>query len=466
MLARLLPAQHDSEFNKLTGEGLRLTEAGSFDTAETLLLAAIDRATKVYGKEFYYAQAHWHLGSMYEKHGVMPKAFKAYSEAYAVWLGSLGAAHTKTMEANQKRAQVWDTHFAQMSGNIVEMAEGGDTGAAERFLTDSLLWGIGLEGKGPVLAEAAFLIGGHYEKGGQYKKAYFAYNKAWHALKKDLGEDDPKSGAAKEKWQQMWGASYPGKEKLELSGLPFTGFHFGRRAISFPQGTMGVLLRDNDGNSFLFESPFSSVPFGLTVDGNLFGVHDSDMWWPWKSMFWANTYLYWSVRAGYSYVPKSEQGTGLSHIFELGADFGAMHVFSKSFFIEAGVKTVPLAMTYTLLADVQVQPTVFSQGIVSGEVQLFMNKFFVGASPYLRTGVFLKRNEGTFWRLDFSACQQLHFIYSRALRAVPLIDGAAVSDDYFNVPDDDVYFNGRPINKKDFHLRGLQFNIGLTFVFR
>lgn len=288
----------------------------------------------------------------------------------------------------------------------------------------------------------------HFNKGNT-NKAFKTYRKGTFAYLRYGNFYNPYYIESIANFNKLKETRYKGEENRNISGSPHLGFHYSLKKFNFPSGNIGVLVADLNGENYLYETPFSTV-WAHTIDLNLIGWYDNFAWYPFRSGFAANTYIFFSIRVGYTFMPNNPiNNSGVSHLFELiGVDGGFKHIVGKSFFFEYGAKLVPFAGMYTNLGNIYFDRlhTMPSGNFVSGANSLLV-QYFIGAQPYARAGFLLKK-ESPILSIDFTAGYNYNFTYASS-RATSL-DNTTLT------------MNGLPVNKKTFNTGGFQFGAGVT----
>jgi hypothetical protein len=250
------------------------------------------------------------------------------------------------------------------------------------------------------------------------------------------------------------------KEMIDLDGWPFSGFHYSTRKVNWPSGIIGMRLRDEQGGEFIHEGLFNAPETGHFFEINAFGAIFNDVIFPpvyrTPTVFRSNSYLYWNMRVAYTFVPFGPTNQGVSHMVEMGVDVAVRYNAFKRWYAEAGVKMLPLGMTYHDLGAIPIS--------ASHASTLYANQFYVGASPFFRTGIYGNRNGDNLYSIDFTIGRQMPLVYGCWL--VPELW-------YFDEPvrqqfnrRTDILMNGTTFTRKTMPLGGMHAGLGITFYFR
>jgi hypothetical protein len=311
-----------------------------------------------------------------------------------------------------------------------------------------------------MLSSLYFELGEQYENRKRWLKSYRALTESVFISKKLIHLDTITLNKRIAKQSEAFKRTYRGNPKLDLDGWPASSFHLTQRKLSFPNGMIGVALPDDNGNDIVYETPFAINNNSLYhIDFNVFGVQDNSIFSPFKNPFFENLYGFYSVRTSLGLMPGNRGAYGFTFIADFGLDGGLMFVPSKYFYVEMGIKTAPLAMTYT---DLGIIPT--DRHAIPGtddfisSISIDQNQYYIGAHPYFRTGIFLKKKEPTI-SIDLTIGYHFTHTYARSFRGEYSGTGA------IDLNREQFLMNGRPIQNNTFSLDGRMIGLGVKFIF-
>jgi hypothetical protein len=246
--------------------------------------------------------------------------------------------------------------------------------------------------------------------------------------------------------------------KPEIWGGVFLRGQIANRNFKWLQNDLYVAFNGEDWES----APHKvSAPFernGIRFDANLFGIYDNDGPGFTTSKFRANTYVFYSMRVSYTFMPKTEMADA-GHQFEIGFDGGARYFFTKWLHAEVGLQTNPLAMGYSGLSRTQFPEITMPNGMQVDGVDISLFQMYVGIIPYARVGVYASKRIS----LDVSYGTNINWVYFQNNAAFPTYQGFFLDTDAVDIKPRNVLMDGRQLKNRDISLNGRQIGFSLTY---
>lgn len=251
-----------------------------------------------------------------------------------------------------------------------------------------------------------------------------------------------------------------GEQRLDIETAPEFSFHIGQRDFQFPTGDIGITIPTVNGEKVLHTTHFETNQKAYTLDFNVIRLSDNMLFIPFKNPFRENTYGFFSIRGGFVLMPNNENGQGFSFLADFGMDGGFIHVPHKRLALEFGVKAVPFAMSYSYFAEIYTSHIMPSGNTEMLTIDFAQNQFFVAASPYLKTSIFLTKPEKyPLLAIDFSLGFHFTHTYNRWLQFF------VSNDETLDLSRDDFVFNGEIVRNNTFSLNGRFSGVGLRWIF-
>lgn len=245
----------------------------------------------------------------------------------------------------------------------------------------------------------------------------------------------------------------------DLVYASFKGAHLSTRTYRALPGRLGVRL---EGDNFITELYEVDIPARQSITGqlNIFGVTSNDVISKPNSKFWQNLFFNYAIKATWNLVPPdAAKNSGVQHHVELGVDFGARYFATKHIYVEAGVMLQPLAMSYLNLIRIPVPNVAFPQmGIIVDEVEVGSFHMYASALPFIRAGFYPFKRVSIDFTLGYHAAVR----YFNTATVSPIVNGSRNGDETLGADLNNLFLDGKPLQKNNFNFNGRMWGIGFT----
>lgn len=304
---------------------------------------------------------------------------------------------------------------------------------------------------------AHFKIGIYFEQKKNWAKANEHF-KECRAFARAIPLDSMDLNIIQTKLNQISRRRNFGQSHLDMDASHEISFHLGKRNFSFPQGEIGVYVNSVNDEKKLYTGNFNSSNEAFFIDFNLIGISDNYIFAPFSNSFFENTYGFFSIRPGFTLMPSNAQEQGFTFMADMGVDGGLTHILNKRLSFTFGLKVIPLGMTYTFFDEFiidHLMPNGLQESLI---LTMAQNQFFVAASPFIKSSVFLtKAINKPLIALDFTL--GWHFTHTYGRWVLNSLNSADL-----NLSPNDFVMRSEIVKNNTFSLNGRFLSVGLRWI--